>query len=236
MSFRFKQFFVDDSRCAMKVGTDGVLLGAWAKVKTDECRRIADIGAGSGLVSLMMAQRYSEAIITGIEIDPAAAEQAQANFLSSPWADRLSAECCPVQQYAPLHNGEFDMVVSNPPFFSNSLKAPDAARTAARHTDMLTLEELVNCSSVMLKEKGCFSVVLPVWEEERILCCAANFGLALNRIMRVQGRTDRPVKRLLLSFLKTTEKQTVEEDSLVLETDINVRTQAYSLLMQDFYL
>ena len=128
------------------------------------------------------------------------------------------------------------MIVSNPPFFSNSLKTPDAARTAARHTDTLTLEELVQCSSLMLQKNGCFSVVLPVWEEEHILYSAADSGLALNRIMRVQGRADKPVKRLLLSFLKTTEKQIVEEESLVLEADINVRTQAYSLLMQDFYL
>lgn len=247
--FRFKQFTVDDSRCSMKVGTDGVLLGAWAGIcgmSSEECGmsvgedikriRILDVGTGSGLVALMLAQRYQQAEIVGIDIDSDATEQARENFQGSPWGSRLRAECCPVQQYANNNAGNFKLIVSNPPFFNNSLKNPDLKRSMARHTDTLSMSELVECSSIMLKDGGELCVILPAWEEESIMAETEKRGLSLRRVMRVQGRADKPVKRLLLSFQKSTEKQIVAEESLVLEEGVNSRTEAYSLLTKDYYL
>ena len=247
--FRFKQFTVDDSRCSMKVGTDGVLLGAWAGIcgmSSEECGRsvgedikrirILDVGTGSGLVALMLAQRYQQAEIVGIDIDNDATEQARENFRGSPWSSRLRAECCRVQQYATNNAGKYRLIVSNPPFFNNSLKNPDLKRSMARHTDTLSMSELVECSSIMLQNGGELCVILPAWEEESIMAETEKRGLSLRRVMRVQGRVDKPVKRLLLSFQKSTEKQIVAEESLVLEEGVNSRTEAYSLLTKDYYL
>ena len=224
----------------MKVGTDGVLLGAWANANPD-ILRIADIGAGSGLVSIMLAQRFTDAHIDAIEIDQQAATQANDNFLSSPWSNRLNIFCSPVQQFAPSHIAEYDLIVSNPPFFSNSMKAPDQARTTARHTDTLTLNQLISCAATMLKTNGTLCLVLPAWEETNILQCAAQSQLQLCKLCRVQGRATKPAKRLLLSFLKTTKEtaepeNTVIEENLILEDEPNKRTIAYSQLMHDFYL
>ena len=152
MSFRFKQFFADDSRCAMKVGTDGVLLGAWAPVdnfKSQADCRVLDIGTGCGLVALMLAQRLPMARITAIDIDSEAALQAADNFSRSPWSDRLDAVCSSAQavsrSLSSLGNiaGSFHLIVSNPPYFRNSLKNPDAARTLARHSDTLSMSDLL---------------------------------------------------------------------------------------------
>ncbi len=239
MSFRFKQFFVDDSRCGMKVGTDGVLLGAWADAALNMNggrARILDVGTGSGLIALMLAQRNPDAEIIGIDIDETAVMQAQLNFSASKWGERLSAESVSLQEYAVSHIGMFDAVVSNPPYFSNSLKAPDEARTTARHTDTLTLGELVRHTATLLKAGGVFSVVLPKWEEQTFLSETANSGLALYRRLNVQGRAEKPVKRLLLGFIKTTGEQNVIEENLILEEGLNQRTEEYARLAKEFYL
>jgi tRNA1Val (adenine37-N6)-methyltransferase len=134
--FKFKQFEIHQDRCAMKVGTDGVLLGAWAPGG----KRILDVGSGTGLISLMMAQRFPEAQVRGIDMDGEACEEAAENVAASPFADRVEIECCRLQDY---HSEEsFDAIVSNPPFFLNSLKNPDSKRTMARHTDSLPFRDL----------------------------------------------------------------------------------------------
>ena len=137
--FSFKQFTVRHDRCAMKVGTDGVLLGAWADVR--HSRSILDVGTGTGLIALMLAQRCPQAQIVGIDIDEAAVGQALENMSASPWAERLSAQCQDVRSLC--QEGCYDTIVSNPPYFVDSLKCPDEQRTTARHTD--TLDIPISC-------------------------------------------------------------------------------------------
>ena len=232
MSFRFKQFYVDDSRCAMKVGTDGVLLGAWAECGDGVCR-LLDVGTGSGLVALMLAQRNPYAHISAIDIDANAIAQTSENFRNSLWNDRLECTCIALQDYS---SGKFDYIVSNPPFFNNSLKAPDAARSTARHTDTLSTADLFSHSARLLNDSGVFSLIVPAWDEDLVMQTAKQYGFSLKRCCRVKGREEKPVKRLLLSFTKETKEQNVIEENLVLEEGINSRTAAYSLLAREFYL
>ena len=163
--FTFKQFHIDHSRCAMKVGTDGVLLGAWARV--DGTRRILDIGTGTGVIALQMAQRNSEAQIFAVEIDETASCRARANFDMSPWAERLEVECCAAQEFN--HTEKFDLIISNPPYFVDSLLPPDAKRSTARHTHDLSFEALDEAVSRLLAENGRFAMILPVAEFEKYL-------------------------------------------------------------------
>jgi tRNA1Val (adenine37-N6)-methyltransferase len=153
--FRFKQFSVDDSKCAMKVGTDAVLLGAWADVTCAET--ILDIGTGCGLIALMAAQR-SNAHITAIDIDESTTLQSKENFLSSPWHDRL--EAIHIEQFQPDYL--FDLIICNPPFFKNALKTPFHERNLARHNDSLSFESLVSHVNILLSENGKFFFILPV--------------------------------------------------------------------------
>ena len=152
--FRFKQFEILQDRCAMKVGTDGVLLGAWASGGT----RILDIGCGTGLIALMMAQRFPAAQVVGIDIDEEACGQARENVTASPFGDRIDVAHCRLQDYS---GEEFDAIVSNPPFFLNSLKNPDSKRAMARHADTLPFRDLWQGVKRLLSENGIFSVVLP---------------------------------------------------------------------------
>ena len=148
--FRFKHFSVEQNRCAMKVGTDGVLLGAWVPVR-DTDRRVLDIGTGTGLIALMLAQRTAGARITALDVDPACAEQARENADASPWGGRIETVCAPVQAFGAE---PFDLIVSNPPFYDNSLPSPDAARTTARHTASLPFAELLDAVGRLLAPEG----------------------------------------------------------------------------------
>ena len=155
--FQFKQFAVADELCAMKVGTDGVLMGAWADVEGDS--RILDLGTGSGLIALMLAQRNSEAEILALDIDEQATIQAQHNFELSPWAKRLSVVNANVCDY--VSERKFSHIVTNPPYFVDSLHSPDAARTAARHTASLSFAQIEASSERLLEPEGKLSVFLP---------------------------------------------------------------------------
>ncbi len=257
MSFCFKQFFVHDELCAMKVGTDGVLLGAWCASANGEWLTangaILDIGTGSGLISLMLAQRFPDAHILGIDIDENAVQQARQNFADSPWADRLHAEHIALQNFLtfepsnlPTEQTQFALIVSNPPYFQNSMKNPDAARTTARHTDSLSYEELLSCSAKLLLNHGTLSLILPIEAEQEILTLAAHNGLYLRRLCRVRGNERKPFKRLLIEFQKQEslhEPQTpyeettlILEETLTLEDAPNQRSTDYARLTQDFYL
>ena len=163
--FRFKQFAVEQEDVAMKVGTDGVLLGAWADC--DGANRILDIGTGTGVIALQMAQRNTEAQIYAVEIDETATKRARANFDASPWAERLGVEQTAVQEYSPLE--KFDLIVSNPPYFVDSLLPPDAKRSTARHTHDLTFEELDKAVTRLLADNGKFALILPIAEFEKYL-------------------------------------------------------------------
>ena len=232
MSFRFKQFFIEDSKCAMKVGTDGVLLGAWCPTGT----RILDVGTGSGLIARMLMQRCPEAEVEGIDIDAAAVEQACENgvraFHSSlqEWKDN--------GQWT-MDNGQlYDLIVSNPPYFQNSLKNPDEGRKTARHTDTLSYEELVKHSARLLSEDGQLALILPAEAEAEVRQLAAAEGLYLTRVTRVYSKENKPARRVMMAFSRNTgiTEYRFTEDVLVLEDEKGGRSAAYSELCREFYL
>ena len=230
MSFRFKQFFIEDSKCAMKVGTDGVLLGAWAPIhlRLDDLRfTILDVGTGSGLIARMLMQRCPEAIVDAIDIDPEATEQAKENG--------VRAYCAKVQDW----QGSYDLIVSNPPYFQNSLKNPDERRKTARHTDTLSYEDLIRHSARLLKVGGQLAVILPAEEEEEVRSLAARYSLYCTRITRVYSKASKPARRVLLCFAKLKIEDLrfkIEEDPLILEDEKGGRSLPYQELCREFYL
>ncbi len=199
-SFRFRQFEVFHDRCAMKVGTDGVLLGAWAGQTlspTDKAFPVLDIGTGSGLVALMLAQRFPQARITALDIEPSAVEQAQYNFAHSPWPERLTAVQSSLQSFrqttdstnpAPDSPALFRLIVSNPPYFQNSLKNPDKLRELARHTDSLSYSDLVSHTARLLAPGGVGAYILPAEAEPEILSLLQTHSLSPLRILEVHSK------------------------------------------------
>lgn len=229
--FQFKQFRVEQEKCAMKVGTDGVLLGAWADVAS--ASRILDIGTGTGLISLMLAQRQPGAQITAIEIDEAATQQAQENFDLSPWTDRLTCRHISLQNFLKEEGARFDAIVSNPPYFNNSLKNPDKQRSTARHTDTLSYTELMQASS-LLTERGHLSVILPTQAEEEILDAARQAHLHCSRKTDVRPKIEAAPKRVLLEFRK--DFTTTNKSELTIEIERHVYTPEFKQMTEAFYL
>lgn len=227
--FTFKQFTVRHDRCAMKVGTDGVLLGAWTDVSAS--RRILDVGTGTGLIALMLAQRC-EAFITGIDIDTEAVGQAAENIAASPWKDRVGVMQQDVCSYTPTEL--YDTIVSNPPFFIQSLKCPDCRRNTARHTDTLDAERLFAAAARLLRPDGCFSLILPAEQKEEVVGIAARSGFGLLRHTAVVTRPGLPPKRSLLEFRKT--EGECRENELVIELSRHVYSEDYIALTRAFYL
>ena len=228
--FSFKQFTIHHDRCAMKVGTDGVLLGAWTNL--ENANRILDVGTGTGLIALMLAQRTIDAGITAIDIDVDAVGQAQENVQASPWEDRVDVVLQDVCTYVP--DGLFDIIVSNPPYFVNSLKCPDGQRTTARHADSLDANRLIGKVTELLTPEGCFSLILPADQTDELLRIAEEYGLYPSRLTRVITRPGLPPKRVLVEFRKT--PQSCEEAELVVELDRHVYSEDYIALTKDFYL
>ena len=219
----------------MKVGTDGTLLGAWAPTEGLGDGRVLDVGTGSGLIALMLAQRCPEATIMGIDSDEAAAAQAAENFACSPWPERLRARHIPLQQLAEENNytHSFRLIVSNPPYFVDSLKNPDAARRAARHTDNLSFQELLSCSLRLMHPEGTLALIRPAEAEPTILALAAEQGLTPYFTTRVRTRTGKPVKRILLALKKRTSisSTTNQTSTLVLVDESGTpRSAAYQAL------
>lgn len=233
MSFRFKQFFIEDSKCAMKVGTDGVLLGAWCPVSGYGLRvtgyRILDVGTGSGLIARMLMQRCPEAEVEGIDIDPAAVEQAKENGVRA-----LQAR---LQDWK-LEIGDcYDLIVSNPPYFQNSLKNPDKGREMARHTDTLSYEDLIKHSARLLTMHGQLALILPAESETEMCELAARYSLYCTHITRVYSKETKPARRVLLALeMSRSGDLEITTDTLVLENETGGRSAAYQELAKDFYL
>ncbi len=227
--FQFKQFAVDDKGYAMKVGTDGVLLGAWANVPRDG--RFLDIGTGCGLIALMLAQR-SLAHIAAIEIENDAIQQSEQNFKNSHWADRLTAIEGAVQQYNP--GSKFNLIVSNPPFFSNSLKAPEKQRSAARHNDTLPPEALLYAVDKLLSTDGIFAFILPVQEAQSLIAIAQSYHLYLNRSCLVFSKEGKQPNRLMGELSRS--EYTLIQETLCIRTIDGKYSQAYRNLTEPFYL
>lgn len=222
--FKFKQFTIWHDKCAMKVGTDGVLLGAWAPSGS----RILDVGTGSGLIARMLMQRCPEAEVEGIDIDEAAVAQAKENGVRA-FQARL-------QDWKSDIGNCYDLIVSNPPYFQNSLKNPDRGRELARHTDSLGYEELIAHSARLLKEEGQLALILPAEAEEEIRNLAARYSLFPTHITRVYSKETKPARRVILAFSRKNSIVGLIEDSLVLEDEKGGRSAAYSKLCEEFYL
>lgn len=197
MGFHFKQFAVTDTHCAMKVNTDGVLLGAWTPATLGSCR-ILDVGAGCGVVALIMAQRCPDACITAVEIDAEAAADCSLNLAVSPWADRLNCVCADFADFA--HNNRFDIIVSNPPFFTETLKAPDKRRAIARHGEGLSPLSLLKLSANILSNSGVLAMITDTRNEAQIRLQAAISRLNPTRITYVHTRAGKPPRRILWLF------------------------------------
>ncbi len=232
--FSFKQFDIEQDRTAMKVGTDGVLLGAWSPIP-ENVFSVLDIGAGTGLIALMLAQRCNAEQIDALEIDEDAYEQAVDNFENSPWGDRLFCYHAGLDEFVEEPEDEYDLIVSNPPFFTEDYKTESVQRDLARFQDALPFEDLIEAADLLLSEKGFFTMIIPFKEEERILALAQNFELYPFKITHVKGTPTATIKRSLLAFSRDQNKIT-EKEELVIELSRHNYTQEYQNLTQDFYL
>ncbi len=229
--FKFKQFEIEQDRCAMKVGTDGVLLGSWCGANG----KVLDIGTGTGVVALMTAQRGAQSV-DAIEIDPSAAEQAAENFSRSPWSGKLRVLLAPFGEFVNSTSNKYDTIVSNPPYFINSQKAEGESRSTARHTDSLPYDELASGVAKLLCNDGRFYAIFPYQESGIFIVEAAKCGLYVNKRLDVSPIVGRGVKRVLLEFSK--EKITdVTTTTLAIAYD-NKRTYTdkYMELTKDFYI
>jgi len=226
--FKFKEFSIIQEKSAMKVGTDGVLLGCW--VSSEKVNNILDIGCGTGLITLMLGQRNLDSNVTGIEIDKRAIQEAQLNISNSDWKQRIEIKHTSLQQFNPQL--KFDLIVSNPPFFPQNKS--QKSRDIARHTNTLSFEELIDNATNLLAKKGIFSVIIPKNSEEYFCKIAAIYKLYCIRVCNIKGNEKSVVKRVMMefSFIKTV----VLTEHLTIERSRHNYTDKYIQLCKDFYL
>ena len=235
MGFTFKQFHITDDHTAMKVGTDGVLLGAWAEGGL----RILDIGTGTGLIALMMAQRFPFAKVDAIEIDKGAFEDAHFNVSQSPFYERINVISSSLQEYKPYnetHEEEiYDAIVCNPPYFINSLKNPLQTRTTARHTDSLSYQELIYHSKRLLKANGTISIIIPSDNKDILEVEAIFNNLSVQKIIYIKTKSSKPAKRCLIEIGKDFTTPYCCEEQILNDAD-GARTKWYQNLTDAFYI
>lgn len=217
----------------MKVGTDGVLLGAWVQIQ-EQVGTILDIGTGTGLIALQLAQRCDSEIIDALEIEPGAFEQAVENFENSPWSDRLFCYHSSLQEFEMEMDQGYDLIVCNPPFFNNSFPANGNERNLARQTEQLDFETLLKCTSRLLNTDGACSFIIPRDQEEIFTRAGKKNNLYPNRITHVKGSPSSPAKRSLIQMQR--ENASPDLSELVVETSRHVYTQEYVNLVKEFYL
>ncbi|MES2265939.1 MAG: methyltransferase [Bacteroidota bacterium] len=229
--FRFKQFEVDQTGCAMKVNTDGVLLGAMAEV--NDPKSILDIGTGTGVIALMLAQRYPSATIDAVEVDGDAARMSAENFKNSQFSNRLSAHHCSFENYFEVHEGlKFDLIVSNPPFFLSSLTSANNKKNLARHTDSAFFERLLKDLAKHLTERGTSQLILPLPTSELIRGLLPKFKLHLHKIIAIKSFTDSEPHREIITFGKEEKQLQIQE--LFIYDEPKVYAKDYQLLLKDF--
>jgi tRNA1Val (adenine37-N6)-methyltransferase len=229
--FQFKQFSVDDALCAMKVGTDGVLIGAWVDVAG--AKHILDIGTGSGLIALMVAQRSASAKVEAIDIDEGAVLQARKNIDASPWRNRISVLQSDLNSY--VSTTKFDHIVSNPPFFTTTLLSPDERRAMARHCSTLSYDDIVSAAEQLLVPGGRLSLILPPCEAAQFRRVA--FGrLWLCRQMDVLSRRDDAPKRTMMEFVLCDEPLMPRVDTIEIYGDGGAYSDKYRQLTAEYYL
>jgi tRNA1Val (adenine37-N6)-methyltransferase len=232
--FRFKQFTIEQSKSAMKVGTDGVLLGAWTPIDHNPYG-ILDIGTGTGLIALMLAQRSHAAQIDALEIDEEAYEEATDNFENSLWNDRLFCYHAGLDEFAEEPEDEYDLIVSNPPFYTEDYKTENEQRDLARFSDAMPFNELIEAADLLLSEKGVFCVIIPNKEESNFIAMANECELYPLKITRIKGTPTTEIKRSLLAFSRK-ELLNYTIDELIIETARHQYTDDYITLTKDFYL
>ena len=228
--FQFKQFTIRQEKCAIKVGTDGVLLGSWADLT--HAQRLLDIGTGTGLIAIMTAQRNPELIIDAIEIDPLAFEQARENANNTPWRERIHLFQGKVQAFTPTY--KYDIIICNPPFFINSTKNPEFNRTLARHCETLSHEDILQVSDNLLLSEGKLCVILPVNEAKHFMKLAQGKRWFINKLSTVYPTLNKAPKRQLIELSKI--KKHPVEDSITLEVERHILHESYANLTKDFYL
>lgn len=232
--FQFKQFTVNQDQCAMKIGTDGVLLGAWTPIDNNP-KTVLDIGTGTGIIALMLAQRCNADQIDALEMDENAYEQAVDNFENSQWSDRLFCFHAGLDEFVEEPEEEYDLIVSNPPFFSEDFQSEIEQRNLARFQEAMPFEDLVEAAALLLSEDGIFTVIIPFNEEEQFIALANEFELYPKQITRVKGTPTSEIKRSLLAFGRN-KKINPHIDELVIETARHIYTPEYIALTKEFYL
>lgn len=232
-TFKFKQFSINQDKCAMKIGTDGVLLGAWANINHNPIS-ILDIGAGTGLIALMLAQRSPQSFIEAIEIDADAFEQCAGNFENSIWNDRLFCYHASLLEYVEEVEDNYDLIVCNPPFYSEDYKTNNKARDLARFNDAMPFEHLLYTVAKLLDDNGKFCTIIPYKEQDRFVRLANQVHLHLNEVTLVRGNTNSEFKRSLLCFSR--QESELQTDELTIEINRHQYTPEYIELTKEFYL
>jgi tRNA1Val (adenine37-N6)-methyltransferase len=230
--FSFRQFTIQQDQCAMKVGTDGVLLGAWVNV--ENARRILDAGTGTGLIALMCAQR-SNAVIHAVEIDPKASEQAVQNSTDCPWHDRITIYNDSFQHFAITHTERYNVIVSNPPYFRNSLKSPNSIRTLARHDKKLSYESLLHYAVKLLEPGGRLALIIPDQEISRLTDLAYFKGLHPQRQTHIRPYRAKNYSRCLIEFTGDINRKYESNELIIKEENSREYTMEYKELTKDFY-
>ena len=233
MDFKFKQFSVKQQKSAMKIGTDAVLLGAWTSLENMPFS-ILDIGTGTGVIALQLAQRSNADTIDAIEIEANAYEEAVTNFENSDWSDRLFCYHCSLAEFTQEIEEKYDLIISNPPFYTADFHSNNKQRTNARSTSSLSFEDLLLSVSKLLSTNGTFSVIIPFSEEANFINIANLNNLFLQRITHVKGNVHSKIKRSLLAF--SFSEKTIEKSELIIEIERHRYTKEYLDLVKDFYL
>lgn len=236
--FIFKQFTINQDRCAMKVGTDAVLLGAWTPIDHNPTS-ILDIGSGTGILSLMLAQRNNAETIDAIEIDEDAYEQCVENFEQSPWIDRLFCYHASLLEFTEEIEEKYDLIISNPPFLPpptppKGESATSISRKTARFQDALPFDHLLGSVSKLLSKHGIFSVIIPFKEEDEFIAMASKVNLFPHKILHVKGNLYSEIKRSLIAL--SFNKMDIKIEDLIIETSRHQYTEEYIRLTKDFYL
>lgn len=231
--FQFKKFAIEQEDCAMKIGTDGVLLGAWCDVS--KATKALDIGTGSGVIAVMLGQRCNAKIV-GIEIEECAYLEAKTNMENADWSDRLSAKNAAIQDYAKLTREEYDLIVSNPPFFSGGTFSDNQDRNNVRHTVKLGHGDLLTAARKLLTKNGKFCVILPLIEGLRFQEVAKSYALYCTKITEVKSRPEGSVERLLMQFEKAAIEEPVKNEMSIYQQKGKAYSVEYIALTKDFYL
>lgn len=231
--FQFKQFCVAHDQCAMKVGTDAVLLGAWATVD-HQPNAVLDIGAGSGILALMIAQRSTAELIDALEIDASAYEQCVANFEQSPWSDRLFCYHASLEEFTEEIEDKYDLIVSNPPFYTNHFDTQNDARNRARFEYAMPFNQLIASVQKLLSNVGQFCIIIPYSAEKTFRTLAQAYGLFSNNIVYVRGEKQGEIKRCLMAF--SFENRQTNFQEMYLEEGRHSYSDAYKSMTKEFYL